>query len=84
MELRKFYHVDTNDVVYVVIGAESKSKALKFVSQYKKFKYATMVLTHKVVNAKIVGEDLYVGNNDALNELHGVTCYAVARKNVAL
>lgn len=85
MELQKFYQINTgNNVVYVVTGTEKKSDALKFVSQYKKEKYASMILNYRVVNAKIVGNDLYVGSNDALSEINGVSCLAVMRKKMNL
>ena len=84
MELQKFYQIKTDDVVYVVTGAEKKADAFKFVSRYKKLKFATMLLSYKIVSAKIVDSDLYIGSAEALAELDGIDCYAITRKSVKL
>ena len=82
MQLHKFYHVGTGELIYVVTGAKSRIEAFKFVSQYKKMKYANMFLTHKVVKGRIENdEDLYTGN---LKEVYGVDCWVVARNNIEL
>lgn len=84
MELQKFYQINTNNIVYVVTGAIKKAQALKYVSQYKKEKYTSMLLTHNVIRAKIVNNDLYVGNNETLNKMDGIDCFAVYRKSIKL
>ena len=84
MELQKFYQINTNNIVYVVTGAIKKAQALKYVSQYKKEKYTSMLLTHNVIRAKIVNNDLYVGNNETLNKMDGIDCFAVYRKIIKL
>ena len=82
MELHKFYHVKTGDVVYAVTGANNRIEALKFVSQYKKMHYGRMILSHKIIKGKIEGEDLYA------EKLHtvpnGINCWIVARDNINL
>ena len=84
MEVQKFYQTNTNNnIVYVVTGAEKKSDALKFVSRYKKEKYAKMALTYNVVKGKVVdGEELYVGGD--LSDINGTDCMAVYRKSIKL
>ena len=82
MELKKFYHLQTGDIIYVVTGEKNRIEAFKFVSQYKKMNYSKMLLTHKVVKGRINKyNELFTYN---IKNVNGTDCWAVARNNIEL
>ena len=81
MNIIKFYQIKTNELIYVVVGADSKMQAYDFVRKYKKMK----LVDYHVINGKFIKKNNeYKLYTTALNEIKGKDCYIVARTCVEL
>ena len=81
MQIIKFHQIKTNELIYVVVGAESKGAAYDFVRKYKKMK----LVDYHVIDGKFIRKNNeYKLYTSELDQIKGAKCYVVARKCIEL